>query len=369
MKKVAGGGILVLLIILLTGCWDVQDISNRAYISAIGLDMAEDGLLTNYRVTFEIVQPLLLKEPQKKATLVQTIESPSIGTALQELQARISRQLNMAHVRVLVIGEDLAKTKNFLDISDFFQRNPNIQKRIQLVMVQGGEARDILESNPVCEKYIAKELVSMAQLRFPLAREIRFLDFITGLRVHDGRGFITRTFVSAEDQLIIRHGGGVYNQWKLAGWLSSEETRDANWLVGGDSFTIDAQRDKSIYTYLIDAKSVKITPIADKISPEFDVEVRVTGAIMQQQGDHLDVSDPKVLRQLEQLFAGTIRHQIESAIEKAQKDFRVDYLGFDSVLRQQDPALYQKLDWNQVFPTIPVHVRVESRISRFGLSK
>lgn len=369
MKKVICCWIVALLVVTLSGCWDVQDISDRAYITSIGVDKAEKE--NEYKVTFEIVLPELinLRGQDSPANFVQTLEASSMGTALEELQARISRQLNLGHVRVLVIGEDLAKEKNFYDIADFFYRSPNIQLRIRLLVVQNAEAKDILQTNPVLENYIAKELIDLSQINNALSRTISFFEFVAGLREHEGRGFISRCLNAEAGNIFIVHGAGVFNHARLIGWLSSEETRNANWLMRQEQFTIDAQSGESIYTYMVDSKSVDIKPIEESGDIRFNVKIKTVGPLMQKQGEHLDASDPKTLKQLEKMFASTIKSQVESAIAKAQKDFRVDYLGFDSAMKTADSKKFEQMAWEEIFPQLPITVEVDAQVNRFGLSK
>jgi len=89
---------------------------------------------------------------------------------------------------------------------------------------------------------------------------------------------------------------------------------------------------------------------------------------LQQQGKSIDLSDPKNIAKLERLFASTISQQVQSAVSKAQNDFGVDYLNFGAALNRSKPKVYQKLDWEELFPTIPVHVEVRSKITRTGIS-
>jgi hypothetical protein len=47
----------------------------------------------------------------------------------------------------------------------------------------------------------------------------------------------------------------------------------------------------------------------------------------------------------------------------------VDYLGFGTKLRAQDPDLYNKIDWDKTFQNIPVEVTVDSKVTMLALSK
>ena len=369
MKKVANYLTILFLIFILTGCWDVQDITSRAYITTIGFDRVKEGDTEDFQATFEIVLPNKFNLENEKASFVETVEAASIGSAMEKLQTRVPRDLSLAHVRVVLLGEEFAKEKNFLDIADFFQRNPNMQMRIRFLLVKDGEAKDILKQDPIYDKYIAKELVAMSQLDFALTRANSFFDFVTQLRVHDGSGLIGRTLISTEDKMIIRQGVGVYNNWRLYQWLSGEETNNLNWLLDEESFIVDAKYNKGLYTYMVDDKSVQINPIQNDEDLRFVVKIKTRGPLMQEQGQYIDATDPKVLGELESVFSRKIKQEVESAVAKAQQDIKVDYLGFDTALRQVAEDKFEQLDWKKVFPTIPVTVEIDADVIRFGLSK
>ena len=125
------------------GCWDVQDITDRAFITAIGLDAGEAGNSLKYKVTFEIVRPFALKarnqgisQEHEPAAIVQTIEADSINMAFEQLQARIARPLTWAHLRLVLVGEELAR-QSFLDIVDFFNRHPETQIVVKIAINHG----------------------------------------------------------------------------------------------------------------------------------------------------------------------------------------------------------------------------------------
>ncbi|MDW7685256.1 MAG: Ger(x)C family spore germination C-terminal domain-containing protein [Bacillota bacterium] len=96
--------------------------------------------------------------------------------------------------------------------------------------------------------------------------------------------------------------------------------------------------------------------------------MQTSGSIFQQQGKMLDLSDPKSVTQLENLFSQTIKQQVEDAIAKAQQDFEADYLGIGLALKRRKPAEFKTLNWDETFPNVPINVEVESMITGSGLS-
>ena len=103
---------------------------------------------------------------------------------------------------------------------------------------------------------------------------------------------------------------------------------------------------------------------------QFNVTIKTNGLLRQQQSSHLDMSDPKNISKLETVFANAIASQAQSAIDKAQLDFSIDYLGFESALRRHLPREYENMDdWEKTFPNVPVTIEVESQLSRFGKTR
>ncbi|MDW7675102.1 MAG: Ger(x)C family spore germination protein [Bacillota bacterium] len=363
--------ILILITLILgTGCWDVRDMRNRAFVTAIGLDATEGEASPKYKVTFEVIRPAGLGfRTDEPASIIQTIEADSIAQAIEQLQARISRNLDLAHFRLLLVGEEKAR-EDFVDVVDYFNRHPEMHKRFKLMFVQEGEAQDVLKMEPLLEPYPSAEIVAIAELepKVSIARYNPFISFILNLRSMEGRGLAARIMVSEEGSMVIRHGAAVFDNWGLVGWLSSDEAKAANWIIGNVKATIDSDLNGNIYTYFVNKKSVKIIPSKNDDQVSLAVNIETDGTILQQQGEQLDLADPKNITKLENLFAQTIKQQAQSAIDKSQQYFEVDYLGFGAVLNKRMPKIYRELNWEKMFPIIPIDVTVQSKITRTGIS-
>ena len=140
-------------------------IEKRAFVTAIGLDAAEDGPEEKYLVTVEIFRPGTMQpHTQEPPVIVQSAEADNFEEALEQLQARLAKRISLAHLSLVVVGEDAAKQFDFRQIADFFYRHPEVQLRTRLMVVQDGQALDILKTKPLFEDYISEELVSMAEL-------------------------------------------------------------------------------------------------------------------------------------------------------------------------------------------------------------
>lgn len=366
--------ILVMLVLLVTalgtGCWDTMDISNRAFVTAIGIDTGETS--KKFKVSLEIVKPaqLLKWDTQDNAAFVETIEADSMAVALDEIQGRIPRLLSLAHLQVVLIGEKLAR-ENFRDTIEFIQKSPEKALRLNLMFVYEGEALDVLKAKPMLGPYIAEELIEMTRMegRHAMMYTNPLISLIGDMRVTGGRGMGTMVAVSERGHKIIQKGSAIFDKWKLIGWLDGQETKEANWLVDNADTTILVTGNGGKYAYRVNQSKLSIKPDRNGQGElKFIVRLKTNGMIIDEQEKDYDLTKPKEMNKMEKIFSQKITEEIQVAIHKSQKEFGVDYLGFGEVLKRNDLETYKKLDWEKLFPDIPIDVQVNASVTRFGLS-
>ncbi|EEG76852.1 Ger(x)C family spore germination protein [Dethiobacter alkaliphilus] len=357
-----------LIVFFLAGCGAVQ-IENRAFVTAIGLDLADEGSTGRYLVTIEVFRPgTMQSNTQQPPVIILSVATDNFEMALEQLQSRLATRISLAHLTLVIVGEEAAKEFDFREVTDYFHRHPEIQMRARLMAAQDKRALDILKTEPLYREYISQELVAMAEMwpYVSLARRNPFFDFVADLRRTGGRGLLPRVMKSDEGEFIIRHGSAVFDNYKLVGWLSSEETQAINWLMEDVQVPVTASFQGEEYSYLTKDIRTKIIPEIEDDKVRFHISIETDGILRQQLGHHVDMSDPANVSGVESALAQTIEGQVRSAVDKAQQDFGTDYLGFQSILRRHHPQAHQRLDWDKIFPHIPVSIAVESHLSRFG---
>ncbi|HWI55056.1 MAG TPA: Ger(x)C family spore germination C-terminal domain-containing protein, partial [Desulfobacteria bacterium] len=316
MRKIIGLAISCVIIFTTIGCWDLRGISNRAFITAIALDASDKG----YKVGFLIPKPARIRIIDRELISVhQTVEAESISKAAYILQTELSREVNFSHLRVLIIGEKIAREKNFNDLINFFYKDPAVAMRFKLVFIEGNEAHDVLDNMPVLDRSIASDLVGLAAVgeKLGLTRLARFADFLGDLRASDGTALGTRIINSKKgnEDVTARLGGAIYNHWRLAGWLNADEIQAANWLISRNPESlVVCKLGRGQYSYKVETKDVKITPKVTDGRLAFKVRIKTVGGIAEQEGSSLDLSEPRNLNRLEEVFTRKIRSQALSAV-------------------------------------------------------
>ncbi len=149
------------LIFSLTGCSRNVSVENRDFVDTIGIDLEEEGNETNIKVTLAIPDPSKIANGEtEKVNQIAEISEKSFTKALKKADFKSAKRINVENVRVILIGEKLAKEKEYMDIIyDAIKRNGDISKRV-IIVIAKGEASDILneelEVSPIFGKYLVE---------------------------------------------------------------------------------------------------------------------------------------------------------------------------------------------------------------------
>lgn len=363
---------LLTIVVMFTqiGCWDVKDVADSAFITAIGLDASDKpGML---RVTFVIPKPSVIRmRSDKLFNVEQTVEAENISKAIEKLETRLPRYVRLGHLRLVIIGEKLA-AEDFRSYTNLFEKTPEVALRTRIMFVQGGEAEEIFHISPILNRGSISELVGLAMTgqKNAMEKTVSFQGLRKALFTGKGAVLTSRVVVnkSKAPSFLEHKGGAVLKDWRLLGWLNENENRDANWILHGTAPVVTGKMGEGMYTFSVEKKSTHITPKVKGDHISFTVKVNVSGNIVEEQFG-TDLSDPKTIERLQTLFAGIIKKQVINAVKQSQKAFQADYLGFGRALEIKNPQLYRKMKWDKAYPNAGVNVMVETKIHRFGKTK
>ena len=157
MKK-----ILCLLIIplFLTGCYDYQELNNRAVIAGIAIDYKEE----EFFVDLEILNNKKGNGQEEESDKTYYVEGygSTLTEAFQNCHLQLSKEPYYSHLKVLIIGEEVAQEK-ILDVLDYMIRDPSIRNIFLPVVAKGVDAKEILESVTTENPVVSTSIQSMIE--------------------------------------------------------------------------------------------------------------------------------------------------------------------------------------------------------------
>ncbi len=364
-----------------SGCWDNREINESFVVVGLGWDAAAQG---GFVFTEQIAEmPAQAgKGKQAKGTrpsptfVTVSAEGRSLTEGPRKVHLRQPRSPMWQHAYSYVLGEDLCR-QGLAGNIDYFLRNRNIRKIGYLFVARNATAAQVLRVPTEVEKLPGPALASM----------IKNQDLHIGIYTPTDMGdFLAKTITPGIEPAVpgvevieekgkkkLRLSGtAVFKKGRLVGWLDEVESRGYRSLrptpiaggikviecpICGKPVLLDTTRSRC---------RVKPRVIGERII--IDVDIREEGNFYEQTCSH-QLLTPGMIPQLEKRAAQLIQGEVEAAIRKAQT-LDSDIFGFGQAVFEAYPKKWSRLEdkWDEIFPTLEVNVRVESRIRRSYLT-
>lgn len=383
MKIIKSSFILIISILLLSGCWNRIEVNDIAIVTAVGLDLLEDEKI---RLTLQVAIPSKLGPTSgptgggDNSTFMISDTGDTLSEAYRHLQGKLSRRIFFSHSRVLLIGEELAK-KGVSHILDFYSRyhEPRMNSYI---MFTKGDAFEVIKNEPNLESVSAEETRELTKLSVGLTVNIKeFLDML----LTEGLEPVAPKFSSEPMEVNVENeskktqainGAAIFKDDKLVGWMDDSETRGILWLrneMDLGVITVKVPEEKgggNISCNIIRSETNIVPKIKDgkiKISVNTTSEMNVM-----ENASELNLDDSKNIDKLQEELEKDIKERIQEVLDKAKNDLDSDIFGFGEAVYKKYPRQWNekyKKEWNEGFSEIEVTIKPTVFVRRIGLTK
>ncbi len=377
--------ILIVLINMNTGCWNRREINELSIGTAVGIDKSEDG----YLVTVQLINPgEVASEKATERTAVTTYRASgeTVFEALRKLTLETPRKIYLAHIRILVFGEEFAK-EGIGKALDFISRDHEFRTDFYILIAKNTKAEKLLNVLTPVEQIPANKVftsLKISEKAWASTYHVQLDELISGIISEGKNPVLTGVIIKGDPEtgmnisnlenvdppttIQIRYIG-VFKDDKLIGWLNEDESRGYNYIMDHVSSTIvnvPCENGK-VGIELIRTKA-KINGDVEYGKPKIDIKIWVEGNV----GDvecEVDLTKTKNIYALEAKVQKKIKKEIESAIKKAQDNFKSDIFGFGEAIHRAAPKAWKELktDWDRrEFQDLEVNINVTVKIRRIG---
>ncbi|MDF2648608.1 MAG: hypothetical protein K0Q73_4413 [Paenibacillus sp.] len=381
LKKRSCWPSLICFIFLLTGCWDRIEIDQRGFVVGVAIDYS-DTLKHKFKGTYQIVVPSGLKQSSKgqggsggsgKAYFNLSTTENSMPALSSKLAARTSRSPYFEHLKIIIISSEVAKDNTFADLMDFFLRNSEMRRGVQ-ILIADGKAADILNiptfNEPTPIDYITSIARNDRKSNFMLP-ESRIGDVHEYLVKHESFAI---QIVKLEEKGVSMTGSAIFDGQtkKMVGFLGGDETQGLNFVTdqikGG---IIEAKIKDHTLAFRTERTKRKIT--MQKLNPtkfKFNIKLATEGVLDKSIADY-DPSNSEAIKDLEKSLENTVQANTLKAIKKLQQTYKKDALGLGAYLYQNHYKIWKPIanDWDQglhIFTQSEINVQAEVIIRRIG---
>lgn len=382
LKKRSCWASLICIIFLLTGCWDRIEIDQRGFVVGVAIDYSNTQK-HKFKGTYQIVVPSGLKQSSQgksgsgssnKAYFNLSTTENSMPAISSKLAVRTSRSPYFEHLKIIIISSELAKDdKIFADLLDFFLRNSEMRRGVQ-ILIANGKASDILDiptfNEPTPIDYITSIARNDRKSNYMLP-ESRIGDVHEYLVKHES--FAIQT-VKLEEKGVAMTGSAIFDGHtkEMVGFLTGDETQGLNFVTEQVKGGIIEGKIKD-HTFAFRAERTKSKITMQQLNPtkfRFNIKLATEGVIDKSISDY-DTSKSETIKNLEKSLEDAVQINTLKAIKKLQQTYKKDALGLGAYLFQNHYKLWKPIanDWDQglnIFTQSEINVQTEVIIRRIG---
>lgn len=410
MRRPFGRPILWALLIvplLLAGCWDRAEVETLAFITATGIDLVppHSGAGTPPRI--ELTARVMntagsatsgsssgVGGERNLPSVVVTGRGVTTWDALYDMQKTLGWTLFVAHNRVVVLASEVPRSGQMRRVMDFFDRARQTRRNAYLLVADGSSAAEIIDgysplTGPDHSDLHGLVLTSYEQRGTPL---VTINDFLIRLALEGvdpiaGRIRLTSSTTSpstgqgmpeaeqspGNNSPAEISGVALFQGDRLVGFLDEEPSHGLLWATNrstGGMIAAPCPREPDLFFFYV------IQRASARLSIQTHPELRGRISIIME-GIMGDIectaggfrTDTKELRRIEDELTRIVHKWVQEAVDKAQ-ELHADPFGFGAALMRRDYRLWQQVKdhWHDtVWAGLPVDVDATVYVRRSGI--
>lgn len=377
--------VLLILSLVLTGCWDRRELNEIAITLALGIDKVDE----EFQLTAQVVVPSEVSMKQSSGRSTVTLfqaTGETIFEAFRKMTIDSPRKIYPGHLRMLVIGEELAKA-GVGESLDLLSRDWELRSDFYVVVAKDKTAAEILNVTTPIESIPANKMfntLKTSEENWAVTKGVT-LDELLGDFITDGKdavltgiqvfgnqevGSSKQNVESITPAAQIQYDYlAVFRQDKLVGWLNESESKGYNYIIDSVKSTvasISCPEEGKVSIEVINSKS-ELKGKINKGEPEVNVTIEVEGNVGEVEC-HIDMKDTKTIDALEKSYEKELKEIVHQTIETLQKQYKSDIFGFGQAIHRSNPKTWKKIknQWDEEFTELTVNVEVDMKIRDTG---
>ncbi|SDN09456.1 spore germination protein KC [Psychrobacillus sp. OK028] len=377
--------ILLILCIVLTGCWNRRELNELAITLAMGLDKIDD----EYVVSAQVVVPSEVSMKGGKGTTPVTLiqgRGETVYEAIRKMTKSSSRKVYPGHLRMLVISESLA-SEGIGHPIDLISRDWELRSDFYVAIAKDSTAEEILNVLTPLETIPANKMfntLKVSEENWAATVGITLDQLITDLISNGKEAVLTGIIVTGKQELgsstenvitvtpsakIKVDDLAVFKGDKLVGWLTEDESRGYSGItnhVKNTVGTISCPGGGRASLEVLSFKS-KVKGKVKNGSPEADINVKIAANVGEIECS-IDISKAESVEALEKLYEKAVKVTINDSITSVQEKYETDIFGFGNAIHRSYPNEWKTLknQWNQHFTEMKVNIKVDVKILKTG---
>ena len=371
MKKKIVSIIFIIIIcpIILCGCWNYREIDTLAIVAGMAID--KDMVTNKYILTTEVITTQAQGVSSIISSQIFTTEGDSVFSAVRDTIEKTGLRLFWSDSKVVIISDSIAR-EGIIPAIDWTNRSNFVRPDMWLLVSKGNTASEILKTkvkiNEVTSFHLDDTMNSWKVLsKFTNSMIWSFIDELSSPGNSEAVTTVENK-LSDGNILPLVEGCAIFKSDKLVGYIDGNETlymlMIKNKIKQGLITLVNVSGSNTNVTLELNDNRTKLTPIYNNGLVSMIIDVYPILSIHEIQGTK-DFMKEENLVTLQSEAEKKIGSQIQNLINKLQKDYDSDVLGFGEKFNEEKPKVSKdfKKNGKDIFTnmktTVNVHVQIK----------
>lgn len=377
---------LIVILPLMSGCWDRQELNQLGIMLGLGVDRDGDMI----KVSAQVVVPREVAKGQgSNATSVTQYQASArtLLEAIQKLTETSPRAIFMAHIRVLVFGEEFARENGIYDVVEALLREPDVRPDYYVMVARKTSASNILnvlthlEDIPAEKLFNALDISSKSWAPTTTVTSDKLMQYIltpsmspviTGVELIGDQKIAgeTKNVETIKPPASLHFSGlSVFRKDKLIGWLNQNDSKGYNYIRDNVKSTIGPTQCPGGGYVTLKTLRTKTDHKVKMVRGEPQIHLKVnTVSVIGSVDCEMEIGSMEAIKQLEELAQDRIVELMKGTVSLVRSKYKVDIFGFGQDIYHKHPKIYKREEknWDKYFQNLNITYEANVQIRRIG---
>ncbi|UUZ86616.1 Ger(x)C family spore germination protein [Paenibacillus sp. P26] len=363
-------------LILLTGCWNRMELDHYGFVQGVAVDMAKDR--KNIELTIQFYKPMGGTKqsggPTGQSLINIKTRGRTVFDAIRDMTIHFGRKAQWSHMRVLIIGEELAKERNIGEVLDFFSRDHEPRSTVSVMIGKHRADQYFTTSKPFIETTIGQQLRESERMAYKYtgkSLKTSFLDLMLELKGKTGVAVVPYVYFDPKNKPVTSPVSGLALMRKGKMVMEVPPKMLESLLMLKDRYqkgVIEVECPGESKKKLKKVEAVEVESLKTKLGVKISgdaVAVEVSTKLKGYTGELLctTLKTPDDVTKFNERVRKTVEKEIRRTIALIQKQ-KLDALGIGDRIYRHAPAKWKRWEpeWEERFAAVPFTVKVEASI-------